>query len=147
MPAPNGPEDGLCGQVDGQQAGRPLEQRQLRLVGAKPGMAIGQIGRANGQVGPRLNELLGDGLAQDCNLTHPFTDTLSESTELQILTSQGPMGEDKWSRSLSVGTEGMMIGDVDGWQSRTLNKINIFPCYRKRPYCNTHGDEGLNSAK
>jgi len=34
------------------------------------------------------------------------------------------MGEDKWSRSLSVGTEGMM--EVEGWQSRTLNEINIF---------------------
>jgi len=90
-------------------------------------VAGGQVSRADGQVGPRLNELLGDGLAQDCNLPHPFTYTLSESTKLQILTSQGPMGEDKWSRSLSVGTEGMMIDDeVDRWQSRTLNEINIF---------------------
>ena len=80
-------------------------------------MAGGQVSRANGQVGPRLNELLGDGLAQDCNLTHPFIYTLSESTKLQVLTSHGPMGEDKWSRSLSVGTEGMMIDDGGGWMA------------------------------
>ena len=112
--APDGPEDGLSSQVDGQQAGGPLKQRQLCLVGDQPDVAGGQVSRANGQVGPRLNELLGDGLAQDCNLTHPFIYTLSESTKLQVLTSHGPMGEDKWSRSLSVGTEGMMIDDGGG---------------------------------
>jgi len=96
--APDGPEDGLSGQVEGQQAGGPLKQRQLRLVGAQPNVAGGQVGRTNGQVGPRLNELLGDGLAQNCNLTHPFAYTLSKlifPNKLQILTSQGPIGEDK----------------------------------------------------
>jgi hypothetical protein len=68
--APDGPDDGLCNQVDGQQAGRPLEKRQFGLVGLKPSMAYSQVGRAGGQGGPGLHQLLSDGLAQNCILGH-----------------------------------------------------------------------------
>ena len=65
MPAPDGPEDGLRGQVNGQQAGRPLEQRQLSLVSLEPCVAHGQVGRAGGQAGPGLYQLPGNGLTKN----------------------------------------------------------------------------------
>jgi len=65
--APDRPEDGLRGQIAGQQASRPLEERQLCLVGLEPGMAQGQIGRAGGQLGPGLHQLFCNGLTHSTN--------------------------------------------------------------------------------
>jgi len=66
--APDGPEHSLSGQVAGRQACSPLEERQLRLVGLKPGAVQGQVGRAGGELGPGLHQLLGDGLIQSRNI-------------------------------------------------------------------------------
>jgi len=93
--APDGPEHGLSGQVAGQQACSPLEERQLRLVGLKPGAVQGQVGRAGGKLGPGLNQLLCNGLTN----TRFITSMHNSKREYHSIEYKYLRHRDPWERS------------------------------------------------
>jgi len=123
VPAPDGSEDGLQGQIAGQQTGGPLEERQLCLVSLKPGAVQGQVGRAGGELSPGLNQLLCNGLTNN-TIYHLHADTQREYITLLNTNTYvtGAHGRGQVAQVVKSGDGGH---DVEGWQSRTLNGINI----------------------